>query len=212
LSTLKFPFLVLLLSFILGCTRSQPESPPPEPTSIQSKSIDPQPDDHTSDEDPQPLPPTVYQDSDGTVRLSPLAAKLQGQSLELNDWDQLVGFKNRDQRALWQMHLSAPGTYRVEVDAICTGPTQEAKMRIHIEDKRFSEGTIQLSDNDQTLVTTRLSEVTLDAPQSYRVEVEMVGIPLIGKFAVSEIRFVPLEGNPLPLPRFPLDDGSGESD
>lgn len=159
---------------------------------------------------PLSLPPAVYQDSDGSVILSPIAAKLIGEGLDLNEWDQIVGFKNRDQRVLWQIHLSAPGTYSVEVDAICTGPTQEARMRAYVGDNRFSEGSIELSDNDQTLATTILGEITLDAPEVYRVEIEMVGLPLIGKFAVNEIRLVPLGENPSSLPKFKTDDGLTE--
>lgn len=83
-------------------------------------------------------------------------------------------------------------------------------MRVHVGDNRFSEAIIQLSDNDQSLATTHLGEVTLDAPKSYRIEIEMIGLPLIGKFAVSELRLVPLEETPSSLPRFKTDDGVSE--
>lgn len=173
-------------------------------------------DEPTNLESPAPasetLPPAVYQDSDGSIQLSPLTAILQGAGLDLNEWDQIVGFQNRDQRALWQIHLSTPGTYRVEVDAICTGPTQEARMRAYVGKNRFAEASIQLGDNDQTLTTTSLGEITLDAPETYPLEIEMVGLPLIGKFAVSEIRLIPTGESPSTLPRFKTSDGPTEGD
>lgn len=83
-------------------------------------------------------------------------------------------------------------------------------MRVYVGKNRFVEDSIQLSDNDQTLMTTSLGELTLDAPETYRVEIEMVGLPLIGKFAISEIRLVPPGENPSTLPRFKTDDGLTE--
>ncbi|MBA2114583.1 hypothetical protein HOV93_17490 [Planctomycetes bacterium FF15] len=201
---------MLLLGICIGCSRPRQAPPKPEPDAIKSKSIDPQRVLKSADSDPQPLPPTVYQDSDGSVDLSPLTAKLIGEGIDLNEWDQIVGFKNRDQRVLWQIHISTPGTYQIEVDAICTSPTQEARMRVYIGDTRFLEDLIQLSDNDQTLTTTRLGEITLDAPKEYRIEIEMVGLPLIGKFSISEVRLVPLEENPSSLPKFQTEDGFNE--
>lgn len=84
-------------------------------------------------------------------------------------------------------------------------------MRICVGDTRFGEGLIQLSDNAQIVATTNLGEITLDAPETYRVEVEMVGLPLIGKFAISEVRLAPVEENASGLPRFKTDDGPPES-
>lgn len=83
-------------------------------------------------------------------------------------------------------------------------------MRVNVGQNRFSEANIELSDNDQTLGTTSLGEITLDAPQEFRVEVEMVGLPLIGKFAISEVRLVPIGENPSSLPKFKTDDGLTE--
>ena len=83
-------------------------------------------------------------------------------------------------------------------------------MRVYVGETRFGEGLIQLSDNDQTVATTSLGEITLDAPQAYRVEVEMVGLPLVGKFAISEVRLAPVEENASGLPRFKTDDQQPE--
>lgn len=198
------------MGLCLGCSRSPQSTTPPKSNAIKTAAINPQTNTESPDSSSQTLPPAVYQDSDGSVRLSPLTAKLEGDGLDLDEWDQIAGFKNRNQRALWQIHLSAPGTYQVEVDAICTGPTQEARMRVYVGKNRFVEDSIQLSDNDQTLMTTSLGELTLDAPETYRVEIEMVGLPLIGKFAISEIRLVPPGENPSTLPRFKTDDGLTE--
>lgn len=210
MSTLNFPLTLLILGLLFGCSRPPEEPPQPESNPIKSVSLIPEPDVESPAPRPQSLPPTVFQDSDGSVRLSPLTAQLNGEGLDLNEWDQIIGFKNRDQRVLWQAHLSASGTYQVEVDTICTGPTQEARMRVYVGENRFSEENIQLSENDQTLETTSLGEITLDAPQEFRVEIEMVGLPLIGKFAVSEIRLIPLGENASSLPRFKTDDGVTE--
>lgn len=195
------------MGLCLGCSRTQPVEVAPTTSAIETASIDQETKVTSPESEPTTLPPVVYQDSDGSTLLSTLTAKLNGKGLELNEWDQISGFKNRDQRALWQIHLSAPGTYQVEVDAVCTGPTQEARMRLHIGDSRFVEEQIQLSENDQLLGTTKLGEITLEAPKDYLVELEMVGLPLIGKFSVGEIRFVPVGENPSTLPRFKTDDG-----
>ncbi|MEW4563456.1 hypothetical protein AB1K70_13070 [Bremerella sp. JC770] len=211
MSTLYFRLTLLILGLLVGCDRPRKEQARPEPDTIRSVSIDPSPVIPTPNPAPESLPPAVHQDSDGSVHLSPLTAKLVGEGLELNDWDQIAGFKNRAQRVVWQMQLSAPGTYQVEVDAICTGPTQEARMRVSIGETRFSEADILLSDNDQALVTTSLGEITLDAAKGYRIEVEMVGLPLLGKFAVSEIRLVPKNDSLSPLSKFKRDDGSTEA-
>lgn len=210
LSTLNFPLTLLTLGLLLGCSRPAKETPQPESNPIKSVSLKPEPDVESPDTESPALPPAVFQDSDGSVSLSPLTAKLHGEGLDLNEWDQIVGFKNRDQRVIWLIHLSAPGTYEVEANAICTGPTQEARMRVNVGQNRFSEANIELSDNDQTLGTTSLGEITLDAPQEFRVEVEMVGLPLIGKFAISEVRLVPIGENPSSLPKFKTDDGLTE--
>jgi len=211
LSTLNFRLPLLILGLLVGCERPHQEQTRPESEAIQSVSIDLSSEIEAPNSVPETLPPAVYQDSDGAVLLSPLTAKLTGDGLDLNDWDQIAGFKNRDQRIAWQMQLSVPGTYQVEVDAICTGPTQEARMRVYVGENRFCEADILLSDNDQTPVTTRLGEITLDAPKVYRVEVEMVGLPLLGKFAVSEIRLVPTNESLSPLSKFKTDDGSTEA-
>ncbi len=84
-------------------------------------------------------------------------------------------------------------------------------MRVYVGDNRFGEDLIQLSDNDRTVATTSLGEITLNAPELYRVEVEMVGLPLIGKFAINEVRLIPLGETPSDLPRFRTDDGLPES-
>ncbi|QDU77868.1 hypothetical protein Pan97_49470 [Bremerella volcania] len=83
-------------------------------------------------------------------------------------------------------------------------------MRVYFGNNRYLEDDIQLSDNDQMLATTSLGEITLDAPKEYQVEIEMVGLPLIGKFAVSELRLVPLGENPTSFPKFKTDDGLTE--
>ncbi|WP_144977114.1 hypothetical protein [Bremerella volcania] len=210
MSTLNFPLTLLILGLFVGCNRSPQATIPPKSNAVKSVSIAPETNKDSSDPIAQSLPPAIYQDSDGSVRLSPLTAKVLGEGLDLNEWDQIAGFKSRDQRVLWQIHLSAPGTYQVEVDAICTGPTQEARMRVYFGNNRYLEDDIQLSDNDQMLATTSLGEITLDAPKEYQVEIEMVGLPLIGKFAVSELRLVPLGENPTSFPKFKTDDGLTE--
>ncbi|WP_158261149.1 MULTISPECIES: hypothetical protein [Pirellulaceae] len=83
-------------------------------------------------------------------------------------------------------------------------------MRVNVGENHFVEDQIQLSENDQSLTTTSLGEITLDAPKTYQVEIEMVGLPLIGKFVVSELRLVPAGESPSTLPRFKTDNGLTE--
>ncbi|MEW4454748.1 hypothetical protein AB1L30_18935 [Bremerella sp. JC817] len=205
MSALKFPLTCLVACLVVGCQK--PEEPPkPTPPPIRTESIAPaQTPEPTAKIDP---PATVQQDSDRTVRLSPLMAALAGKQLEVDDRDRISGFGTRADQAIWQVHLAVPGTYRVEVDAVCLSPTQEAQMRIHIGERRFVEEKITLSKNDQPVITTQMGEITLDAPADYRVVVEMTGIPLVGEFAMTEMRLVPLEDEPLPLPKFEAGDGS----
>lgn len=150
-------------------------------------------------------PPLVYQDSDGSVQLSPIVAQLAGDGLRLDEFDHVRGFQNRRQRARWRVQITMPGTYQIEAQTICTGPTREAKMRVHVGQKRFVEGVSQLSDNSRQIVTTSLGVLDLHGPETYQVELEMTGLPLVGDFAVGGIRFVSLEDLPSAVPRFSIE-------
>ncbi len=126
----------------------------------------------------------------------------------LDDWDQITGFQHRDQQAIWRAKITAAGNYRIEVDAICTSPTQEARMRIYVGEKLFVEDLLLLSDNPESVATTTLGELPLGAPETYLISAEMVGLPLIGKLAIREIRLIPTGAGASPLPKFSITEDS----
>ncbi len=144
----------------------------------------------------------VHQDADRSVQLSALTASLAGDGLHLDENDRIVGFRNRTQRAVWSMKLVVPGTYQIESQTLCTGPTREARIRVHIGKDLYVEGLAELSDRPDLPATSLLGELKLDAPRVYQVEVEMVGLPLVGKFGLAELRLLPTETESSSLPKF----------
>lgn len=161
-------------------------------------------------EPPAKVPVVVHQDADRSIQLSALTARLSGKGLRLDENDRIVGFRDRTQRATWRMKLVAPGTYQVESDTLCTGPTREARMRVRVGETLFVEELSELSENAYLLAKTSLGELKLDTPGTYEVEVEMVGLPLVGDFAIAELRLIPGEVEPSPLPMFKLDEDSDQ--
>lgn len=170
----------LALSFglvLVGCFRP----PSQETASVDKPLLEP----------PAKVPVVVHQDADRSIQLSALTARLSGKGLRLDENDRIVGFRDRTQRATWRMKLVAPGTYQVESDTLCTGPTREARMRVRVGETLLVEELSELSENAYLLAKTSLGELKLDTPGTYEVEVEMVGLPLVGDFAIAELRLIP---------------------
>lgn len=84
-------------------------------------------------------------------------------------------------------------------------------MRVNVGDKLFVENLIELGKADQPITTTTLGELNLQSPGKFLVTLEMPGLPLIGEFAVTEIRLVPLENPASPLPKFEMGNESAET-
>ncbi|PQO31577.1 hypothetical protein [Blastopirellula marina] len=196
----------------LGCV---PPTSPPEPQSRAVSGNEPSQTPASSDLSPsfqadRAKQVIVHQDANQSVQLLAITATLWDEGLSLDENDRIVGFKDRTQHVTWQMKLTVPGTYQVESDTICTGPTREARMRVRVGEDLSVEGLAELSDRPALLATSTLGEVSLETPGIYRVEVEMVGLPLVGKFAFAELRLVPTETESNSLPQFTTEEDSSK--
>lgn len=202
---LSFGLGLVVIWGTLGC--APPASPPEsQPDVLPQPKLSPK----SNSQGASQIQVVVHQDADRSIRLLALTATSLGDGLSLDENDRIVGFKNRNQRATWQMKLTVPGTYQVESDTICTGPTREARMRVRIGEDLSVEGLAELSDRPDLLETSSLGELSLERPGIYQVEVEMVGLPLVGDFAIAELRLRPSEPESSSLPQFTTEEDSPE--